>query len=391
MAGLKVFISSTCVDLDAYRYQLRSLLERMGYEPVMSDHSEVLYDPSIHTHASCIRDVEAADAIVLLIGSRFGGTVVPQALPLIDFDQVRKLSSHSGLLGEKDKISITQAEALRAVELEIPIFTFVDSKVYAEHHVYQANRGNPNIGTMKFPSISKVGTAQSVFDFISYMHHRSYNNGVIPFSSFAHIEDHLVKQWSLLFQRLIHEKRERSVEAKKSSDIIERIEDLKAAILQTIPEGQVRDTAKAVTRYRGLAEFLFRLRGTGLLDRQLPTDISLTELLTSKGVTDITWDSNEESPFFAILILDDGGFIGCFGYSDDDITDGLSEDWESFRDVASVIQEAVIDAGVELASDRRPFVRKSQSFEQYQQELNAEVAKKADETTPSARRRRRIE
>lgn len=391
MAGLKVFISSTCVDLDAYRYQLRSLLERMGYEPVMSDHSEVLYDPSLHTHASCIRDVEAADAIVLLIGSRFGGTTVPQALPLIDFNQVKKLSTHAGLLVEKDKISITQAEALRAVELEIPIFTFVDGKVYAEHHVYQANKGNPNIGSMKFPSISKVGTAQSVFDFISFMSHRSYNNGVVAFSSFAHIEDHLVKQWSLLFQRLIHEKRERSIDAKKSSDIIERIEDLKAAILQTIPEGQVRDIAKAVTKYRSLADFLFRLRATGLLDAQLPTNLSLTELLTSKGVTDITWDTNPDSPFFGILILNDGGFIGCFGYSDDDITDDLSIDWELFRNLSPVIQEAVIDAGVELASDRRPFVRKSESFEQYQFELSEELAQKADESAPAVRRRRRIE
>lgn len=46
MAALRVFVSSTCVDLGAHREQIRTLLTNMGYEPIMSDFSDVLYDLS---------------------------------------------------------------------------------------------------------------------------------------------------------------------------------------------------------------------------------------------------------------------------------------------------------------------------------------------------------
>jgi hypothetical protein len=80
VANLRIFISSTCYDLSVIRGQLRQFVEAIGHEPVMSDYNDVLYDPRIHTHSSCIDEVANADAVIVLIGSRFGGQVVPQAL-----------------------------------------------------------------------------------------------------------------------------------------------------------------------------------------------------------------------------------------------------------------------------------------------------------------------
>ena len=118
LAGLRIFISSTCVDLAAQRLQLRNLLDRMGYEPVMSDHSDILFDHRIHTHTSCIKEVANADMVVLLIGSRFGGTAIPEALSQVDFEEVSKQNSKSESIKDKDKFSITQVEILRAIEMD---------------------------------------------------------------------------------------------------------------------------------------------------------------------------------------------------------------------------------------------------------------------------------
>ncbi|HBE5548536.1 TPA: DUF4062 domain-containing protein, partial [Escherichia coli] len=36
MAGLRVFVSSTCYDLSLLRSQLRIFIQNLGYEPMMS-------------------------------------------------------------------------------------------------------------------------------------------------------------------------------------------------------------------------------------------------------------------------------------------------------------------------------------------------------------------
>lgn len=49
MSTLKVFVSSTCYDLDNVRDGLRDFIYNIGHEPVMSDCGDVLYDSRIHT------------------------------------------------------------------------------------------------------------------------------------------------------------------------------------------------------------------------------------------------------------------------------------------------------------------------------------------------------
>ena len=83
MSVLKVFISSTCYDLDNVRDGLRDFIYNIGYEPVMSDYGDVLYDPRIHTHTSCIEEVKNCDMLVLLIGGRFGGKAISEAVSVV--------------------------------------------------------------------------------------------------------------------------------------------------------------------------------------------------------------------------------------------------------------------------------------------------------------------
>lgn len=74
MSKLKVFVSSTCYDLSSVRLGLKRFIEEeLGYEAVLSDQQDILYDPRIHTHTACIEEVKNSDLMILIIGSRFGG------------------------------------------------------------------------------------------------------------------------------------------------------------------------------------------------------------------------------------------------------------------------------------------------------------------------------
>jgi len=259
LASLRVFVSSTCMDLGPHREQIRGLLIRMGYDPIMSDFSDVLYDPRKHTHTSCIKEVSHADIVVLLIGSRFGGTAVPEAISEVNIEEVSAQST-KGVLSEQDRYSITQLEVIRAIELGIPLFTFVDSSVYAEHNTFMKNRESEFADKIIYGSISKPDTAKYIFEFISFIGHMSSNNAITPFRNFSDIEDHLLKQWSGLFQILLREAREKAAESRRTEAIFEQIQDLKAAVLQSVSVGAGRDIARSVLKYRGLIEFLLDMR-----------------------------------------------------------------------------------------------------------------------------------
>ncbi len=85
MSKLKVFVSSTCYDLSSVRLGLKRFIEEeLGYEAVLSDQQDILYDPRIHTHTACIEEVKNSDLMILIIGSRFGGQATEEALDRID-------------------------------------------------------------------------------------------------------------------------------------------------------------------------------------------------------------------------------------------------------------------------------------------------------------------
>ena len=102
MAELRVFVSSTCYDLSLLRSQLRTFIKTMGYEPIMSDYEDVLYDPRIHTHTSCVDEVRNCDILILIIGSRFGGKASPDSLNKINFEVLKtSQNDHQNFFGYK--------------------------------------------------------------------------------------------------------------------------------------------------------------------------------------------------------------------------------------------------------------------------------------------------
>lgn len=345
MPSPKVFVSSTCYDLGMAREQLRAFLLRLGYDPILSEYSDVLYDPRTHTHTSCIQDVPNADMVVLLIGSRFGGRAVPEALSVIDLESLVNSSFDVTVLNDPEKLSITQLEVLKAIDASVPVFAFVDEKVMHDQLVYQKNKDISD--KIRFPSIDKPETAKYIFEFISFLHHRNKGNAVIPFSRISDIESHLLKQWGSLFQKLLREQREGASDARKMFTISEQIEDIKTAIISTIGNAQSRDVARGVIKYRRLADFL-----SGL---QLPNYSVVTEgtspfdeLLSEAGIVAVR-DIPGSRPTFgrSALIKSDGTFYEM-RFPRDFLT-RVALDWTTFvaltPEVRGIIFDAISDMG----------------------------------------------
>jgi hypothetical protein len=345
MPSPRVFISSTCYDLSLAREQLRSFLLELGYEPVLSEYSDVLFDPRTHTHTSCLQEVPNTDMIILIVGSRFGGKIIPDALSSVNIEKLVKSSFNIEVLDNIEKLSITQLEVLKAIESSLPVFAFVEEKVLHDHLVYERNKDL--IDQINFPYIEKPETAKYIFQFINFLRNRVKGNSVIPFSKIEDIENHLRKQWASLFQRLLREQREKDFESRRMYSLSEQLEDLKTAILSTIGNSQTKDIARGVIRYRRLIDFLI---GLHLPEKTIITqgNCSFKDLIKLAGINSIK-DTNSRGPFSGtVLIKEDGSFYES-RYSSNMISD-ISLDWESFITLPTDSRQVIFEA---LTSDRR--------------------------------------
>jgi hypothetical protein len=102
----KVFVSSTFFDLRQVRDDLRSFIEELGYEPLLSEHPSFPIDPSLTTIENCRRRVEQdADLFILIVGARYGSR---------DPDSSR---------------SVTNIEYLAARAKGVPVYAFIEKRL----------------------------------------------------------------------------------------------------------------------------------------------------------------------------------------------------------------------------------------------------------------------
>lgn len=319
----------------------------------MSEYADVLFDPRTHTHTSCVNEVKNCDIMVVIIGSRFGGTSVPQALDQIDPSVLQELSKDPSFITEDKPISITQLEVLKAIENNIPIYPFVEKKVYYEHEVYEKNKDNPDIiNNIVFPAIDKQDTAQYIFGFLNYIRLRKSGNQFFQFERLQDIENVLKKQWSAYFQRLLYEQRNRDEEAKQIDHLNEQFEDLKTAIITSIENVDQREVANGIVRYRRLSEFLF---GIKCEQNFICTfDGTLDDILKSQNIVDLL-DFNEiyspdrQRAIYprTILVLEDGTFFES-KLSRSFIFE-LKNDWNTFKGLRKKSKELILEALREIS------------------------------------------
>ena len=348
MANLKIFVSSTCYDLDIVRGQLRTFISDFGYEPVMSDYNDVLFDYRTHTHESCVKEIQGVDMVILIIGSRFGGKALPKALESIDFKEINSFSKSTKLFEKTENISITQLEVLKAIEMELPIYTFIDSKVSHYHLFYEKNKHKKDfLEKVTFPSIEKIETAKYIFEFINFIRHRPKNNSIVEFSRLGDIEDYLVKQWASLFQRLLNETKDQTARTKGFDKISSQLADIKTALLTSIGDSHLKETAKGAIQFRALIGVIIQV--SNVRDNTLmQSDGTFMELLMQCGVEEIATHPNDHGvPSEEYLICHDRTFYALlYGISEK----SLQEDWENFKLLSEKAKKAIISALNEISN-----------------------------------------
>lgn len=381
MANLKIFVSSTSYDLGLLRSHLRSFISNFGYDPVMSEYSDVLYNPSLHTHTSCIHEVSNCDCLIVIIGPRFGGTVIPKALTTIDIAKVKASSLSTKLLETPEKLSITQLEVIKAIEDRIPIFTFIDAKVLHDHNVYEKNKSKPILDQIDFPSIEKKETAIYIFEFINFLRHLTENNSIQPFSRIEDIDSHLRKQWSGLLQRLLFEQRSKLGEERKFDFLTKQIEDIKTAILTTIPSDELKETAKGAIRFRGVIDFLLNFDVQNI-EQIILGDKNWEEIMKDMGIVSVEQTSDSRLSRYsrvqlAFLKSDNTFFITRYRT---EILDRIILDWEEFHSLPQNRKEAIIAAikdtfNVEADNDFKTVRFINDNFENYKgkEEVHEEI------------------
>lgn len=161
----RVFVSSTCYDLGQVRADIKSFIEGLGFEAVLSEYSSFPIDPNTGTIDNCLKNVDNfADIFVLIVGGRYG-------------------------YQDENGKSVTNLEYLRARAKNIPIYIFIDKKVQSIMPVW---RDNPN------SDFKSVVQTTKIFEFIDYI--TTTNNAWVH--SFEHAQDiteTLKKQFAHLF------------------------------------------------------------------------------------------------------------------------------------------------------------------------------------------------
>lgn len=322
----------------------------------MSDQAEVIFDPQIHTHTSCLREVKNCDVVVLVVGSRFGGTIIPKALEQIDLEKIADMS-RSDRFGEGGyKISITQAEILQAIQHGIPVFAFVDSGIMRDHLTYEKNKNKDIIREIEFSSIDKPETAAYIFEFINFLRLRNENNSIFEFSRFEDIEIQLKKQWSGLFQRLLSEQRLKTTDGRSIDLLSSQIADLKAAVLGSISSGELKETAKGAIRFRTLVDFTYSLINEiapEKFDTLIKSTDSLKQILSELGIANFVQPDRTRDRFFAnssILINTNGTYFRVRIplhriYR-------LQEEWNDFKELGEEAKSAIINAILDSRTGR---------------------------------------
>ena len=344
MANLKIFLSSTCYDLTVVRSQLRNFLINQGFDPILSEYSDILFDPRLHTHNSCIQEVPNCDMVILIIGSRFGGEAIPEALETIEIDKLKEISKSISFL-ENGKFSVTQLEVLRAIQARIPIFTFVESGVLHDHLTYEKNKHKDILKDLEFPRIERQETSTYIFEFINFLRLRAENNSLIEFSKLEDIESHLKKQWSGLFQRLLFEQRNKKIEEQRIDYIANQIADIKTAIMTSISNNELKETAKGAIKYRMLIDFLYSISnavGSSNLFDVLMSNDNWDEILLRFDIVEIISTETESIIRRIILVRSDNTYfksrlnIGSFNK--------IKIYWTEFRELSLEVRRAIVDA-----------------------------------------------
>ena len=174
----------------------------------MFEYGDIGYTPGKELDDSCYESMRTSDMVVLIIGGNYGS----------------KASSEKEAFDEY--LSVTRKEFKTAVNSNIPIFVFIDSKVATEYETFDLNQENikKDRKFIRFRHTKDI----NVFYFIKEI----YQLGKLPIISFDRSEDiknFLSKQWSDMFKKYLDNLKD---EKNKNTinDMQKKLSDMKSII-----------------------------------------------------------------------------------------------------------------------------------------------------------------
>ena len=168
-----VFVSSTCFDLSQIRTDVKSHIELLGLDPVLSEFQSFPVNPSQDTIRNCRDNVKnRADIFILIIGGRYG-------------------------YQHKSGKSVTNLEYIEAKNKGIPIYIFISKEILNILPVWQKNKEGDFTSFVDTPKL---------FEFIDDLRNIS-ENWVFPFESSQDINSIIKQQFPYLFMDALNIKR----------------------------------------------------------------------------------------------------------------------------------------------------------------------------------------
>lgn len=179
----RIFVSSTFYDLKYVREDISAFIRKYDFEPIMFEDGDIGYTPGHPLDTSCYETMRSADMVVLIVGGNYGSPAEGEKK-----DEF------------KEYMSVTRNEFKRAIDEGVPVYAFIDSKVYVEYGIYEENVEDIEKGKIK---ISFRNTKDiNVFRFIKEIK-KIGNIPMTEFSKIIQIKDFLSKQWSDMFKKYL--------------------------------------------------------------------------------------------------------------------------------------------------------------------------------------------
>jgi len=157
-------VASTIYTDKSLRAEIFQALREWGFEPILSDFSESFQVPlGTDSYSACVKKVEDADLLLLIITKRYGG-LVPEEI-------IENLKPQKQFLEEKwnkdetdatKRVSITELEYVTAILHKIPRVNFCDEEVWITRTLWDENRNNAQF---KWPE--HFGDGPSVMRFLN--------------------------------------------------------------------------------------------------------------------------------------------------------------------------------------------------------------------------------
>ncbi|MDF0694387.1 DUF4062 domain-containing protein [Aquirufa ecclesiirivi] len=199
MAIPRIFVSSTCYDLQEIRFQLRNFITDFGYDGVMSEFDDIFYGYDKHVQDSCLDEIGKCQLFVLVIGNNYGSFY------------------HQDKQELKTPDSVTLREFKKALETKIPKHTFVNKYVDYDYKNYKRALEKEILSYFQKNEVSDEKTLEVkaqiktkfdksyyfpyesykyVFYFLEIVYEQKENNAINTFETFIDIKDSLRKQWA---------------------------------------------------------------------------------------------------------------------------------------------------------------------------------------------------